>query len=831
MGWIPTTTAFAPLRRADDWLLMQRGEAVAVVAEQSGAPLLSGTVPPLAESYHPRRETGFDVSGLRPGQTVVLTHGEQTAATPAAQGGTGKTQLAVEFARTVWDTRAVEVLVWVTAATREGILTGFADAADSVGASDPDEAAEVAATRFTAWLAHTRRPWALIIDDLADAADLRGLWPAGPAGQVVITTRLPGDSLRLAADHDLSVVPVGRFIGREALAYVSSRLIDYPDQRVEVLDLCEDLDGLPLALAQATDVINARRLSCREYRAQFAERRKDISSVPAPGLSAEVLATWSLAVECAQRLPPEGLAWAALTLAALLGPHGIPSAVLTTPSACGFITGRPDATGQGLVRAVLTSLARLGLVSIDLDSPVQLVRMHHSTQVAVRVYLPRAQLGQVVRTAADALTEAWQAAAGGPQFDQAMRDCTTALRATDAGSLWQPQAHPLLLRAGSSLRDSGLTDSAVAYWQSMVATSTRLLGPVHAGSLAVRDKLAAAFETAGRAGDAMAVSRSVLGDRERNQGPDHPETIAARGHLAHACQLAGRHTEAVALYESAVGSFDRQLGRGHPDTWAARASLVAAYQQAGKVKESLAACEMLLTDAERLLGADHPTTLAARLSLAEAYQSAGQPRDAIEQYKRVLAAQQGLHGPVHPETIAARASLASALRRAGKLKDATAQYEQVLADRERVEGADHPDTIAARANLAFAYRSAGRLREAIPAYERTLADRERLAGPDHRDTRTARANLAAAYQQADRITDAIPHFERVVADSERMVGAGSLETLTARCGLASALYADGRLMEGVTMLERALADCERHLGSGHQMTRTVRDNLSAATAT
>jgi hypothetical protein len=171
------------------------GEAVDVVGERTGphSPVkLSGAIPPLAESFHQRPETGLDLrAGLYPGDTVVLTHGQDTAATPAAQGGTGKTQIAVAFSHALWGARAVDVLVWVPATSREAIVTGFAQAARTVGAADQALPAEAAAGRFTGWLAHTRRPWALILDNLASLADLEDLWPAGLAGQVVITTGLP----------------------------------------------------------------------------------------------------------------------------------------------------------------------------------------------------------------------------------------------------------------------------------------------------------------------------------------------------------------------------------------------------------------------------------------------------------------------------------------------------------------------------------------------------------------------------------------------------------------------------------------------------------------
>jgi tetratricopeptide (TPR) repeat protein len=854
-----------------------------VAAEWTGTPphsqvKLAGIIPPLADSFHQRPETGLDLrAGLYPGDTVVLTHGEDTAAAPAAQGGTGKTQLAVAFTHALWGARAVDALIWVSATSREAIVTGFAQAALTVGAAEAALPAEAAADRFTGWLARTRRPWALILDDLVSVADLENLWPAGPAGQVVITTRLPESIFRAAPSPAPTsvagprIAPVGGFSRREVLAYLSARLTDYPDQRADALDLGDDLDGLPLGLAQAAAVMTVDRLSCREYRGRFGERREHMSAMRVDGVSPAVLATWSLAAECAHQLPPAGVAWPALALAAMLDPDGIPSAVLTSPAGCSYIAGQPstgEAADQTLVHAAMTNLARVGLISVDPASAVRTVRMHASVQAAVRAYLPPADFELAVLAAAEALMQTWPEVGGETQdpleraeFEQVLRDCTAALWAADSAvprpaegghharptrqsaadaqayqvaqphqsRLWQPEAHPVLFRKGLSLETSGLAGSAIMYWQTMLITSTRLLGDAHANAVTARDRLAAAYESAGRSGDAIAVFSSALADRERVQGAEHPDTIAARGRLAHAYSSAGRPAEAIALYEQMADGANRQLGPGHPVTLAARASLAGAYAAAARGKEALTAYQMLMTDTERLLGTVHPNTLATRESLAAAFLAAGQPKDAIEQYKRLVADTEDAGGYDHPAAIAARASLASAYHRGGKMKDAIALYQRVLADRERIAGGDHPDTIAARASLAFAYRSAGQLREAIPAYERALADRERVQGPDHVDTRSARAAVAAAYQQAGRHSDAIHHYEQALADSERMLGPGDTETLTARSSLAAAVFADGRLLEAIPLLQRTLTDAERYLGPDHPMTRTVRENLEAAT--
>ena len=781
-------------------------------------------------------------------------------------GGTGKTQLAVEFTQALRNARAVDVLVWVTASSRDAIRAGFARAAGAVGAGDPDADARDAAARFTAWLARTERRWALVLDDLADLADLDGLWPAGPNGQIVITTRLPAAAFGVgahAAAGGLRIAPVGGFSRREALSYLSSRLTDYPDQRIEALDLAEDLEGLPIGLAQAAAVMNANRLSCQEYRAQFGERRAYMSGRPVEGVSPAVLATWSLAAECAHQLVPAGLAWPALALTAVLDPHGIPGAVLTSPAACGFIAGRPSsATGadQNLARTAITNLAQAGLVSIDPANAIRTVRMHRCVQAAVRAYLPPADTDQVLVAAADALVQTWPEPGNGrdgaPELDQALRDCAISLRAAgepgakppgggeaprdaapgpDAApahdALWLPEAHPLLFRLGRSLEDNQLGDSAMAYWQFMVAATTRRLGPVHADSLAAKERLAVAYESAGRFGDAIAMFAGALGDRERSHGPEHPDTIAARGRLAHAYAGAGLPAEAVALYEHMVADSSRQLGLGHPVTLTARAGLADAYSEAGRTRESLTAFQMLSVDTERLLGPRHPTTLAARDNLAAAFLANGQTREAVDRYKSLLADYEAMSGRDHPDTISARAALASAYRRSGQSKDAIAQYKRVLQDRERTAGAEHPDTIAARANLAFAYRSAGQLREAIPEYERTLADRERRAGPrprghPHRALqpgrrlpagRAAERGRPALRARAGRLrADARPR-RRGDADHPGQPGLGAVRRRPPDGGRRGAAARAGRR--------------ERYLGPDHPMTQTVRGNLDAATRT
>ena len=232
-------------------------------------PVFSGLMPPLADSYVPRTESGLTLAdGLHPGETVVLVTADEAARALDAMGGTGKTQLAAAIAHTLWGRQAVELIVWVTASSRDAVLTSYAQALGDVGVPGTSGGASAAASHFLAWLAGTTRPWLAVLDDLTDPAVLEGLWPWGASGRVVVTTNRPDTALEA---HGPRVVEVGPFSHREGLNYLSGKLHAEPDQRVGAVDLAIELGFLPIALAQAGALIAEAGIDCREYRARIVE--------------------------------------------------------------------------------------------------------------------------------------------------------------------------------------------------------------------------------------------------------------------------------------------------------------------------------------------------------------------------------------------------------------------------------------------------------------------------------------------------------------------------------------------------------------------------------
>jgi hypothetical protein len=118
-------------------------------------------------------------------------------------------------------------------------------------AADADQAAE----HLLNWLAGTDRTWIVVLDDVADPADMRGLWPQGLAGTVLITTRRNDAELQAVA----TLVDVEVFTPAESVRYLTGRLGRAARHSPEVLDrageLAADLGQPPLALAHASAVI------------------------------------------------------------------------------------------------------------------------------------------------------------------------------------------------------------------------------------------------------------------------------------------------------------------------------------------------------------------------------------------------------------------------------------------------------------------------------------------------------------------------------------------------------------------------------------------------
>ncbi|SCL20256.1 Tetratricopeptide repeat-containing protein [Micromonospora pallida] len=782
-----------------------------------------GRIPPAAASWQNRQERLALVKAARAGRTAVLTQ------VLSGMGGVGKTQLAAWFAREVRD--EVDVLVWATAVGRDPIVAAYAEAAAACGlvadGSDPQRAAE----RFLAWLEETDRRWLVVLDNLDNLADAKGLWPpANPCGRTVVTTRRRDTSLNTGGR---TLVEVGLFNPAEAVGYLT-RAIGDRHRMAEAAGLAEDLGRLPLALAQAAAFIRERNdLDCAAYRRRLADQRKQLTDLlPVEDElpdehQATVAATWSLSIAAADTARPQGLARPVLEVAALLDPNGIPTNLFTTPAVRDHLTARRDASqpvDEDDVREALGNLHRFSLATLDGGT----LRVHALVQRVVREATAESDKPLVAVTAADALWAIWPAIESDQQTAQPLRANTASLRTTSHLYLWDNDSggHPVLFRAGLSLGETGQVNAAVVYFRHLHATALAHLGPDHPDTLLTRNNLAASRGEAGDPAGAATAFQELLTDRLQSLGPDHPDTLLTRNNLAYWRGHAGDPAGAATAFQELLTDRLRVLGPDHPHTLATRGNLAYWRGRAGDPAGAATAFQELLTDQLRILGPDHPDTLGARHNLALYCGRAGDAAGAVTAFQELLTDRLQSLGPDHPSTLTTRNNLASWRGEAGDPAGAATAFQELLTDQLRILGPDHPDTLATRNGLALWRGEAGDPASAVTAFQELLTDQLRILGPDHPDTLLTRNNLAHWRGRAGDAAGAVTAFQELLTDRLRILGPDHPSTLVTRGNLAGWREEAGDPAGAATAFQELLTDQLRILGPDHPDTLLTRGNLA-----
>jgi tetratricopeptide (TPR) repeat protein len=675
-----------------------------------------GVTVPLARHYTRRPDTVGGLSELLvPGSAVALVPDQGAGTSPWDWAASrGKTQCAAHAAIQLQQSGGVDLVAWVDASGRASLLDGLAEAALRAGL-DREGGAERAASRFRAWLRGTRQRWLVVLDDLRDAADAEGLWPAGPAGITLVTARDPA----AVAGSPARLVPVPCYSQREAVAALSNWLSTDPEQRSGHLDLVLDLGCEPAAVAHAGAVISTAELTCRDYHEQFTRRRERIEDalgcqVPAPAV------TWVLSADHAEILEPGAGTWPMLALASVLAPHGMPAALLTSGPARRYLAAAPQQA-----QAAMKALQEAGLLAPGWNGPLPVATMSVPLQAAVRASAGKKLLGQAVATAADALAESWPG--DDPQSPAAAlhRSSAAALRSAAGDALLAGgQHHRALVAAGRSWEAAGLAGPAAAWWQELAGDSARLLGDDHEDTLAAGCLAASALLAAGQPEDALTWAGWVTGRREATLGPDHPATFKAAALHGRALGAAGRSGEAVAMLHDAAARSARVLGPVHATTLAAQHDLADAFLAAGRPADAVTTLRQAVTALAKSLGRDDASTWSAAERLAAACMAAGRADEAIDALGDVLSRRERLAGAGHPDALRTRALLASVHATAGHVSAALRQYQLAHADYLRVLGAGHRETLACSAGLARAYAASGQMTAAMSL----LADAISVAG-------------------------------------------------------------------------------------------------------
>jgi nucleoside phosphorylase len=240
-------------------------------------------------------------------------------------GGTGKTQIAVEYAYRVRDLGHFTHILWVNA-SEETLLTNFTALADILPVSPETEKAALV-KEIKRWLERCAQPWLLIFDNADDLPALREYLPYSGNGAVLLTTR--ADAVGSLGASPLPVENMGLLEGTQFLLRRAQCQQPSDEEQNKATNVAIALESFPLALDQAGAFIEETHCSFDAYLQMYQIRRRDLLAqrgLQTTSYPHAVATTWSLSFQKVEQASPA--AAELLRLCAFLAPDKIPEELI-----------------------------------------------------------------------------------------------------------------------------------------------------------------------------------------------------------------------------------------------------------------------------------------------------------------------------------------------------------------------------------------------------------------------------------------------------------------------------------------------------------------------
>ncbi len=527
--------------------------------------IVAGGRPQLATHFVDRDE----MSRL---EEALSTAGLATVCALQGMRGVGKSQLASAFAARCEASDWVFV-GWVNAPTRLQAIEELAGIARAAQLVPDDVSPEEAAGRLVTWLSDgSLSERLLVFDNVENADDLAGLVPRGNGMRVIVTTTSRVATLGFP-------VEVGVFTLPQAVAHLTEATGLTDQAGAEAVAV--DLDRLPVALTQAASTIRLLGIDFGDYRALLANfpledslQREEGDSYPLNVGRALRLAYQTHLNHLTQSDP--GQAEAArriLGTLSLLAESGTPKAWLQVLADDPFTALR--VVGGLLQRSVLIVDTDGRMVSLH-RLMARVIREDAAETDATRDLHHQAASAVLVGIQVDPDSEYW-----------AQRSLTSDSSAILVALLDQPQSQALIVDPAALAAAARITYHADRLGDPYTAIALspylqlreRVLGGDHPDTLASRNNLAGAYESAGDLGRAIPLYEQTLTDRERVLGGDHPNTLTSRNNLAYALWGEGHRRASAEMFVDAAASALRLFGTDHVVTRQLMANAAVAVEQ------------------------------------------------------------------------------------------------------------------------------------------------------------------------------------------------------------------------------------------------------------
>ncbi|GAA3276478.1 tetratricopeptide repeat protein [Dactylosporangium vinaceum] len=717
-------------------------------------------------------------------------------------GGTGKTQLALEFMHRY--AGEYDLVWWVPAeqvAPMRVALAGLARALKLRESGDLNRTLQ--ALRETLERGSPYRRWLLIFDNASRPEDLGPYLPRG-TGHVLVTSRNP----RWA---DMGhTIEIGAFTRAESVLLLTRRTPAVRGSQAHTL--AARLGDVPMAMEQAAATQNATGWTAAEYLERYDELRRGMGgTADRPEYPSPIVVTWNLAyAELAERNPGA---------ARLL-------------DVCAFLAGEPvswnvlwESRGAGLpaplgslvrvekaLRTALRELAQFGLAQVD--PALQSVQVHRLGQLLLLERLGVKEYPIYQQAAHDVLTAADPAIPDDPASWSRYEELSAHLLYSDLLAGATDESRQLMLHYVRFLFVRGDHDSSRTVAQHAFDRWRLSLGEEHEDTLAAAYHLANAMRAGGDAGEAAKLNQQTLASLRRVFGDDDESTLMTANSVGADLRLRGEFVAARNVDLDNLDRYRRLFGEAYPRTLRCANNLAVDMRLLGDFKQARVIDEQTLMHRRRVLPNPHPETLWSLISLAHNRFGLGEHEVAIEILTGALPGYADAFGEDHPGVLTGMRYLAMALRRAGAYPRARKEAEATMALWLEKYGDHSADSLSAVLTYANCIRACGEFALARAAAQQAADGFTTILGERHPFTHAAQAALAAALRAEGDASAAAELDRHALVGLAHSVGAEHPFAVACAIGYASDLAMAGQ-SAGAVIASRDTVRVAQAFGAAH----------------
>lgn len=610
-------------------------------------------------------------------------------------GGAGKTQIALQLAYDVKQTRPEYSIFWVSALSTESFDRSCAAIADKVGIQD--------AKRDSKELLHqylqtdTAGKCIIIIDNADDGNILYGTvdntgglykYVAGPKnGQILFTTR-SGDVARENYQRDVIEVPKMKF--DEAIMLMKE--LSVPEtllqSREQTMDLLNELTYLPLAIAQASAYLRRNGISISKYLTLLRSEERVMVDLMSRAFNDNTLyekaqravaTTWLVSFE--QIRENDANAADVLGFLSCIEPKMIPESLLS---------GFKNLTESKLTEAIGT-LSEFAFVKRQ--EGAQFLDMHSLVHLAARVWLKES--GQAEATVGSALEQV------NARFPEIRWETLTIQRD------YLPHA--------LKITQNDMTKQMETRYDLIHGVGQSLF-----------------YE--GRYAESVICGEYTLRWREQHLEEDHFKLLESLYHLGIAYARNGQVKDGISSLERAVELASKTIAEDDLDQLHIQVQLAGAYNKNNPTKDAIQMLERVVEIlSSKLAEDDVALRISAQRKLANAYLDNGQIKEAIRLLEQIVEIRSRTLAENHPDLLVSQHSLAVAYLEQGQVKVAIRLLERVVEIESKIWAEDKRDRLITQHELATAYLENGEAERAVELFEyvvaigrRTFADCDQL---------------------------------------------------------------------------------------------------------